>query len=535
MMPFLLIGVLVAGGLGIDSGNAGEKGRLSRTSAFVPGVITRTLHANRIRMEISDRGGLGLNSGASWIDSGGRVQGILYDQGPWIIGKVNDTLKAALSYWDDTYLPGPILNDRPAVRLHPEDSSRYHPYWLDKTNDYGNSDYYTWPADLGAPVDAEGKPILYGDQTVWAVFGGADSSTFWLERELHPVVLPVEVHQTIYAHHASAASDTSLLSNTVFIEWTFINKTSAAIESCYTALWTDIDFDGTQHNYPAVDTTLQMGYCWDGNPNPQFPCAVGYVLLYGPVVRDPASEAVFKGRVQPGSRNLPLSSFWGIIHGTISDSIFEGGPSNMNAAWNIARGFDKAGQVILDSVSGQPTRFPYSGDPVTKSGWVYNSSHRKGEEGFLMFTGPFTLAPGDTQWMMSALVPALGRDRFDSVRKLRENAARLRAMPYEALAKPEALATPIPPVYPSTPSLGQNYPNPFNGTTSFFYSLNVNTHARITVFDLLGREVAILRDEDQTMGTYLVEFRAEALASGVYFYRLQTSGFVQTRKLLLIR
>jgi hypothetical protein len=291
-LPVLLIGILLASGLGIEAGHSGERGRLTRTSAFVPGVVTRTLHANRIRMEISDRGGLGLNSGASWMDSGGKVQGIVYDQGQWIIGKVNDTLKAALSYWDDTYLPGPIVNGRPAIRLHPEDSSRYHPYWIDRTNNYGNSDYNTWPADLGAPVDAEGKPILYGDQTVWAVFGGADSTTFWLERTLHPVVLPVEVHQTIYAHHAKVASDTSLLANTVFIEWSFINKTQAAIESCYTALWTDIDFDGAEHNYPAVDTTLQMGYCWDGNPNPQLQATGRRLHPDAQAVRDQIAAAL---------------------------------------------------------------------------------------------------------------------------------------------------------------------------------------------------------------------------------------------------
>lgn len=88
--------------------------------------------------------------------------------------------------------------------------------------------------------------------------------------------------------------------------------------------------------------------------------------------------------------------------------------------------------------------------------------------------------------------------------------------------------------------LFQNYPNPlrpdisgFNSTTTIRFSLPQRTHVALKVFDLLGREVATLRDAVMSAGEHSVVFDAKDLPAGVYFYRLQTKGFVQTKKLIL--
>jgi hypothetical protein len=83
--------------------------------------------------------------------------------------------------------------------------------------------------------------------------------------------------------------------------------------------------------------------------------------------------------------------------------------------------------------------------------------------------------------------------------------------------------------------LEQNYPNPFNPSTVVSYQLPVASNVKLAIYDLLGREVAILVNERKMPGTYEVKFDGSNLASGVYFYRLQTGDFMQTRKLLLIR
>jgi photosystem II stability/assembly factor-like uncharacterized protein len=89
--------------------------------------------------------------------------------------------------------------------------------------------------------------------------------------------------------------------------------------------------------------------------------------------------------------------------------------------------------------------------------------------------------------------------------------------------------------YPDRSLLFQNYPNPFNPTTRIEYSLPKTSHVSLKVFDMMGREVATLVEGVQEAGFKTVEFDAEGLASGVYFYRLQSGSFGEAKKLIVIR
>jgi len=89
---------------------------------------------------------------------------------------------------------------------------------------------------------------------------------------------------------------------------------------------------------------------------------------------------------------------------------------------------------------------------------------------------------------------------------------------------------------PQTITLSQNYPNPFNPITTISYSLVQSDFVILKVYNTLGQEIRTLTDEFHTSGRYYINFNAEDLASGVYFYQLQVgSNPVQTRKMLLIR
>jgi photosystem II stability/assembly factor-like uncharacterized protein len=88
---------------------------------------------------------------------------------------------------------------------------------------------------------------------------------------------------------------------------------------------------------------------------------------------------------------------------------------------------------------------------------------------------------------------------------------------------------------PSAFVLEQNYPNPFNPTTTIRYTLPQASHVTLKVYDVMGREAATLVSEVKQPGTYSVRWDASGVASGVYFDRLSTPSFVQTRKLLLLR
>jgi hypothetical protein len=92
-------------------------------------------------------------------------------------------------------------------------------------------------------------------------------------------------------------------------------------------------------------------------------------------------------------------------------------------------------------------------------------------------------------------------------------------------------------------SLEQNYPNPFNPSTKIDFSISaVNANATkqsqlvtLKVYDVLGNEVATLINEEKPAGSYVVEFNAIDLSSGIYFYQLRAASFIETKKMILIR
>ena len=84
-------------------------------------------------------------------------------------------------------------------------------------------------------------------------------------------------------------------------------------------------------------------------------------------------------------------------------------------------------------------------------------------------------------------------------------------------------------------SLLQNYPNPFNPTTTIQYSIPKNSFVKIILYDVLGKVVKTLVNEEKTTGNYSVNFNAARLSSGIYFYRLQAGNFVNTKKMILLR
>jgi hypothetical protein len=88
---------------------------------------------------------------------------------------------------------------------------------------------------------------------------------------------------------------------------------------------------------------------------------------------------------------------------------------------------------------------------------------------------------------------------------------------------------------PNYYALEQNYPNPFNPSTKIKYALPEAGNVKIIVFDILGREVTTLVNEYHNSGIYETEFDASLLASGIYFYRMESGMFTETRKMLLVK
>lgn len=90
-------------------------------------------------------------------------------------------------------------------------------------------------------------------------------------------------------------------------------------------------------------------------------------------------------------------------------------------------------------------------------------------------------------------------------------------------------------IIPNKYSLEQNYPNPFNPTTTIKYSLPKAGFVSIKVYDIVGRMVSELVSEFKESGNYNVAFHGSSFASGIYFYRIETNSFVDTKRMVLVK
>jgi DNA-binding beta-propeller fold protein YncE len=104
------------------------------------------------------------------------------------------------------------------------------------------------------------------------------------------------------------------------------------------------------------------------------------------------------------------------------------------------------------------------------------------------------------------------------------------------IGSPIASVTPEEGLVATGYELSQNYPNPFNPSTKITFSLKEAGSISLKVYDVLGKEVAVLAEGSQAPGVYSVSFDAKNLSSGMYFYTLRTSnGFSQTKKMMLMK
>jgi hypothetical protein len=169
------------------------------------------------------------------------------------------------------------------------------------------------------------------------------------------------------------------------------------------------------------------------------------------------------------------------------------------------------------------------------------SAYGNNAAGYLS-SGPFTLAPGQEKQLLLAYIFALdSTELLAKVGVVRRFASS--GFDDQVLKVHEGKT-----VVPVTFVLEQNYPNPFNPTTGIRFQVGQTlgpaggrpgvsgvSDVKLTVYDLLGREVAVLVNERKAPGSYEVKFDGKGLASGVYLYRMQAGDFTETRRLCLIK
>lgn len=317
--------------------------------------------------------------------------------------------------------------------------------------DQYEKDWNEWPVGKGAPFnDSNGngirdpgeEPGIAGaDQVVWFAANDLDSTATLALYGSPPIGLEMQV--TLWGYNRP-----DILGNVIFKRVRLIYKGTEAtpdtahIDSMFIAQWADPDLGAYSDDFAGCDSTLQIGFAYNSSSFDalfaQFnliPPAVGYALLQGPIVasENPQSTARFDFGVRNGYVNLRLFFFWHKGSGSaISDPVLGSFESGTLPMYNLLRGFlpwsDPDNPQPFHDGQGNPTRFPICGDPVTGTGDIDGIHLPPGDRRFLLSSGPFSLALGDTQEVIIGLIGASGGDHILSVAELQKATGQIQTL-----------------------------------------------------------------------------------------------------------
>ncbi|GAB5517987.1 MAG: hypothetical protein RhofKO_02380 [Rhodothermales bacterium] len=539
------------------------------------GAASKTLDVGDVRAALYPNGGFFWRGSDNvyTVPKDGMANSI-YTANLWVGGLVEDGTHrfAGTAYGPWEFWPGP-LDEKGNP---PDDCSEYDRLYSVYDSDIRayeaegtlTDDLRDWPYHLGAPViDGDGiegnydlaagdRPHINGEQSVWWVMNDAGNRKQWSTTP--PIGLEVQV-QAFAAACVSPGGQRvpqadPLVNQATYYRFRIIHKGLDPLHETYIGWWTDADVGDESDDYIGVDTTLHMGFMYNAldfdagiDGYGSRPPAIGMLLAEELMVTHNDSG----GSTENPDGALPFNGFlkWN------SDSSPQGSPSSSTIEpYNYMRGIWRDGTPMTHGGSGyggtMPTRYMFPGDPVTRSFWSAEntdgsgSTSSSGDLDFLLSSGPFEFAPGDTTTFTLAIVWAQGQDRLDSIRELRRSARRTtdpavlgEIMIYDAYT----CAPPPEPEVEDPDVLGyyvlrQNYPEPFSQQTIIRYEVIDTVPVQLHVYDLLGRRVRTLVDGTQDAGVYDVVFEADDLPTGTYFYRLEAAGYVSiTRRMVLQR
>ena len=299
-------------------------------------------------------------------------------------------------------------------------------------------DWNEWPAagtanDLGAPFTDKNGDGKYEPSIDIPGVPGADQTVYWVANDENKDVvnalygtdpLGIEIHGTYWAYAQQGA-----LGNMYFKKYTIINKgyQKYTLDSMFVSWWADIDNGNAGDDFVGNDTTLSLTYCYNADAvdnvySPLPPPAVGADFFQGPIVPGaPTDSAIFNGHVIYGKKNLPMTAAYYFINSdpVLIDPPLGGDPIASTNFYRLMNGeFPLSGQPYINPVTNEPTKFVLTGDPLTRSGWIDGMLFPKGDRRQGMASGPFTMAPGDTQEVVVAQIIAgatPGVDRLSAI------------------------------------------------------------------------------------------------------------------------
>ncbi|OQX89008.1 hypothetical protein B6D60_00425, partial [candidate division KSB1 bacterium 4484_87] len=339
---------------------------------------------------------------------------IIYLSGIFLGAKVNGQIRTSGAYYATDFIGGMIdQNGRPVVPL----DSTFRVYKISRgDNNFNNPDYLDWPAQFGAPIDDLGRPLLFGDQTLWCSY--IDGDTDYRKFNQCPP-LRAEIHQTIWGWQD--------IPNITFCRFQIINKSENDWEDAYVAFFADPDLTTFSNDLTGSDSTLQLVYCYDSEKDQLFPFqAVGFTVLQAPLVESPGDTAYTIFGPKIGFSQVEVSA------PRMEDFFSDGwndfpawSPQTSTMIYNRFQCLNDEGNPAIDPTTGEPSKWAFSGDPITGTGWLdANPRDRR----IMISTGPLDVAAGDTCELVMAINAYRGVSFKNCIDVVRQEAGALQQM-----------------------------------------------------------------------------------------------------------
>ena len=433
-------------------------------------------------------------------------------------------------------------------------------------------DWNEWPADEGAPyydIDKDGKynpdvdvPGVPG--ALQTLFIKYDDNYYIPLYGSNPIGL--EVQETYWAY-----TPFGRLGNVIYKKVDIVYKGTPAslpgsnIDSMYICQWTDTEVGYCCDDFIGCDTKLNLGYTYNSaDPDLDYiqfglaPPAVGNTILQGvsKFTGNNSDSAIINFKWEKGYKyfnSKPLTV--AILHrtgGYFADPQFT--YTGTLEFYNLMSGYLPDPPYPSRNTGGEFIgygTYMLPGDPLTDSTNIDGITDTPGSRRYWLMNGPFSLNLGDTAEVVIALVGGMGENHLASITNLKYNVegANLFFNYFvEDMTNGTLIVSPPertkPELSPDNYVLKQNYPNPFNSVTTIKYELPQPAFVKLIVYDVLGREVTRLVNEEKPAGKYSVQFDAGNLSSGVYFYKISFDnesnkmvfdGLNKTMKLILIK
>lgn len=355
---------------------------------------------------------------------------VLYDNAGNVIGPDTDNTLANYHVWRvHRNWDGALDYTSAAAQFFGKPSSEVTDSDIQTVRDQYENDWQNWPADLGAPFEDVNGNGQYEPDTDIPGYPGA-TQTIWIvandlvpgssQRSYGSPSIGMEMQMTLWGYDFSSSSP---LGNITFNRTRLIytgkpgGPDDARIDSMFVVQWADPDVGTYSDDYAGSDTSLSLGYAYNGNNTDDT-----YLNNFG-LAAPAVGWDFFQGPVANGD-TLGMTSFGYFAAGSAVSDPDLGEYSGTLQWYNLMRGFlprpeYPAGQPWVNPLTGEQTKFVLTGDPVTGRGWIDGLQLPPGDRRLLLSTGPFTMAKGDTQDIVIAQIGALGINNTSSVNLLK--------------------------------------------------------------------------------------------------------------------